>query len=386
MMVDPWGTYNMYLYTNGLCESLAEYVNLTLWTNYYFPQAKPESYRIRRVFFRRSEKMKPGMLRNVIRICEYYRAYSAILKELGKIRYDLVHIQWLLHYRSDAFLLRCIKKRCSGIIYTAHNILPHRNGKKHYSSMRIIYDRVDKIVVHGESIKHEFNELFKGLEGKICIQHHGSFEGQDLSHDRKLVNTGIIDRLKKPKKVFIFFGNIFYNKGVDRLAKIWLDYCKDDLDCLLVIAGRKDGSYQELEKIEPELSACSNIIYINHFIDNNLLNYLIEQSHLVLLPYRHASMSGVLFTAAEFKKPLLSTKAGAIEEYLTDGENSFLVENNDRSYANKLKTIIDHIGGDELSRMGNNLHYHIRQNYSWKNIGRELAENIYRKYLFNHRH
>lgn len=381
MMVDPWGTYNMYLYTSGLCSSIAGYVDLTLWTNYYFPQEKKSNYLVKRVFFERSEIMKPGYLRNIVRIVEYYIAYFALFRELRENSYDLVHFQWLLHYKTDIIFLGIIKKLGPKVIYTAHNILPHRSGKIHYNNLHRIYSKVDIIVVHGESIKREFIGLFEDCKSKINIQHHGAFAGQDLSYDRKLVDSEIIVRLNKPEKIMIFFGNIFYNKGVDRLAKIWLNLFKDAQSYLLIIAGRKDNYYKELDSIEPELIACSNIIYIDHFIENNLLNYLIDQSHLVLLPYRYASMSGVLFTAAEYGKPVLSTKTGAIEEYLIDGENSFLVENNDLAYAEKLKYIVENISEEKLAQMGANLHDFIRQNYAWEEIGRELVENVYQKII-----
>jgi glycosyltransferase involved in cell wall biosynthesis len=381
MMVDPWGTYNMYLYTSGLCSSIAKYADLNLWTNYHFPQEKKSNYPVTRVFFKRSEKMKPGYLRNLVRIVEYYIAYFALFRELRENSYDLVHFQWLLHYKTDIIFLGIIKKLGPKVIYTAHNILPHRSSKKHYDDLCAIYSKVDRILVHGDSIKEEFTKLFADFITKINIQRHGAFVGQDLSYDLELVNSEIIKILDKPKKVLIFFGNIFYNKGVDRLAKIWLNLYQEEQNFLLVIAGRKDKGYKELEDIEPELIACSNILYINHFIENNLLNFLLNRSHLVLLPYRSASMSGVLFTAAEFKKPVLSTKTGAIEEYLINDENSFLVENNDQAYAEKLKYILVNIGEEKLSQMGANLHDHIRKNYAWEKIGHELVENTYQKII-----
>jgi glycosyltransferase involved in cell wall biosynthesis len=381
MMVDPWGTYNMYLYTSGLCSSIAGDVDLTLWTNYYFPQEKKSNYPVKRVFFKRSEKMKPGYLRNIVRMVEYYIAYIALLREFKENRYDLVHFQWLLHYKTDIIFLGIIKKLGPKIIYTAHNILPHRSGKIHYDNLHKIYRKVDIILVHGESIKEEFTGLFEDCISKINIQHHGVLAVQDLSYDRKLVDNEIIVRLNKPEKIMIFFGNIFYNKGVDRLAKIWLDLYKDEQSYLLIIAGRKDSCYKELDSIEPELIACSNIIYIDHFIENNLLNFLLDQSQLVLLPYRYASMSGVVFTAAEFKKPVLATKTGAIEEYLIDDENSFLAENDDLAYAEKLKYIVENISEEKLSQMGAKLHDHVGQNYAWEKIGRELVENTYQKII-----
>ena len=378
MMVDPWGTYNMYHYTNGLCESVAKHVDLVLWTNYFFPQEDDFRYPIKRIFFKRSEKMRQGFIRDFVRICEYYGAYYALLRELKKNSYDLVHIQWLLHYKSDLFFLSLIQKLGPKIVYTAHNVLPHRNGKKYSKNLYKIYNKVDKILVHGERIKDEFTSFFNDFKDKVIIQRHGTFTDQDLGYDINLISKEIIAKLKEPEMIFIFFGNIFYNKGVDRLAKIWIDNFKDVPKYLLIIAGKKDSSYRELIEIEPDIVACNNILYIDHFVEDNLLNYLLDHSQLILLPYRYASMSGVIFTAAEFKKPVLSTRAGAIEEYLVDGENSFLVDNSNEEYAVKLKYISERISSDKLAQMGVNLHDHLRGNYSWAKIGENLVDKVYR--------
>lgn len=377
IMFDPWGTHNMNLYTNGLCESIADFADLTLWTNHHHPNKKTLPYPVKRIFFKRSENMKQGYLRNFIRLCEYYSAYLALIKELKKNKYDIIHIQWLLHYKSDLLFLARIKQHCAKIIYTAHNVLPHRNGKKHYQDLKKIYNLVDIILVHGEEIKKEFIRLFGSLNNKISIQRHGSFEDQDLSYNRALIDVDILDRVKHYKRVSIFFGNIFFNKGVDRLARIWLENYKHDHEKLLIIAGKKDVKYKELEALEAEIAACDNILYLNSFIDTNLLNYLIDQSDIVLLPYRYASMSGVIFTAAAFKKPVLTTKTGAIPEYLLDGENSFLVDNCEKQFAVKLKAIYDDVDKKSLVQMGFRLNKHIREKYSWTKIGQRLAETIY---------
>ncbi len=384
MMIDPWGTYNMYIYTHGLCESIAEYVDLTLWTNHHYPGKKKLNYPVRRVFFKRSEKMKQGFLRNVMRFYEYHSGYYTLLKELKKNRHDLVHIQWLLHYKSDILFLTIIRKYCPKIIYTAHNIFPHRDGERAYKELGRIYSVVDTVLVHGEKIRDEFTALFGDYIDKVSVQRHGSFKEQELSYDLNLIERTVLNKLEQHDRVFLFLGNIFYNKGVDRLAEIWLETFKDDQRFCLVIAGRKSKNYKVLDKLEDALAACDNVLYINHFIDDNLLNFLLDQSQLVLLPYRHASMSGVIFTAAGFKKPVLTTKTGAIQEYLLDGENSFLVYNHKNLFAEKLKYIAENVGQETLAQMGLKLHEYINYNFSWEKIGKNLVETIYQDNTIDH--
>jgi len=109
-----------------------------------------------------------------------------------------------------------------------------------------------------------------------------------------------------------------------------------------------------------------------------LLKFLVDRSQIIVLPYRHASMSGVIFTAAEFRKPVLATKTGAIQEYLHDGENCFLVENRDELFLEKLNHVVRNVQRETLTRMGLNLYEQIRKNYSWAEIGKTLVETTYK--------
>ncbi|MBU2699070.1 glycosyltransferase involved in cell wall biosynthesis [Sporomusaceae bacterium BoRhaA] len=376
MMIDPWGINNIFFYTNGLCSSIAKYEDLTLVTNCYYKAIADAKYNIMPIFFRISEKMNSNKLRKIIRGIEYIYSYKKIINELKSKHYDVVHIQWLLQYKIDIYFLKEIRKYCKKIVYTAHNVLPHINGEQYMNDLKIIYGLVDTIVLHGESIKKEFIHLFGEFENKIVIQRHGTYLNQNTQYDINEVEQSIIDKVQKYHWICIFFGGVFYSKGVDRLAKIWLEHFKNE-DKLLIIAGRKYAEYKELDALEEDINKCSNILYINRYVEDNLLNYLINKSDIILLPYRHASMSGVIFTAAEFKKMALFTDTGAIAEYIIDGENSFVVENQDEVFGKKLKYISSHLSKKVLAAGGNKFHEYIINNYSWNNIAKKLIEDAY---------
>ena len=96
---------------------------------------------------------------------------------------------------------------------------------------------------------------------------------------------------------------------------------------MLVVAGKINEEYTTLKE---QIKNCdnNNIVILDYYIDDNTLSYLIDRSSVILLPYRHASMSGVVFTAADFKKTILTTNVGSILEYLHPGEDSVVCGNN----------------------------------------------------------
>ena len=377
MMIDPWGINNLSMYTNGLCQGLAERTKLTLCTNWHYQKTTDASYEIKKLFFKRSEKMEQGLPRRFVRFWEYLIAYRRIIKELKSGKYDIVHIQWLLNYKTDLYFLKRIKKYCPKVVYTAHNVIPHRADKKHIGELGRIYSITDRIVLHGEGIRREFASLFGEYKDKVRIQLHGTYLNQKVQYDPAEIDKEILEEVKSYDKVYLVMGNVFYNKGVDRLVRIWLENFKDKEDQLLVIAGRKNRGYPELEELDKDIRDCPNLLYINRFIEEDLLNFLIDSCRIILMPYRHASMSGVVFTAAEFAKTILCTDTGALAEYLLNEENCFLVENDERAFRDKLKYISAEVTEQRLQQMGLSLRQHIHTEFSWDRISEKLVAEVY---------
>ena len=109
---------------------------------------------------------------------------------------------------------------------------------------------------------------------------------------------------------------------------------------------------------------------------DDIANYRISNCDLLLLPYRHASMSAVVFTAATFAKPIWCTRVGALEEYLND-DIAFLVENDDEKIKESLIKICNECSKEELIDMGRKLQNYIENICNWKKIAKGIVENCY---------
>jgi len=376
VLIDPWGTNNTAEYLNGLIYGLKDNVNLVVFTNFYFDLSQCNmGCDIRRVFFKKSEKMDKTYKRKILRAVEYIKGYKSIIKYLkrNKKNIDIVHINWLLMYKYDILSLKKIKKYTKKVIYTAHNVLPHINGQNYISDLEKIYRIVDKVVVHGNAVKEEFIKFFPQYESKVYIQKHGSNLKPNVNFNEEFVPDNIRNKLLEYSKRFIFFGNIFYNKGIDRVVSFWNELPED---CLLVIAGKVDSDYIEFKEIYQNYGK-GNILLIDEHVSDNTLNYLINNSELILLPYRHASMSGVVFTASDFSKPIFATKTGAIPEYLTEGRNAFLVENTDEAIFNSLYNVCMKYNSDTLHAMGQNLTCDINKMCNWQVVCDKLIQECY---------
>ena len=378
LVVNPW-VGNIAEYTRGLCEGLSNICEVTLVTNCYDTN-NTKKYKVIKSFFKKSEKQRRGAIRKVLRGFEYYQTYKKIIDLAKNNQYDIVHVQWFLMYSLD---LRFIKKlkRYTRVVLTAHNVLPHVKGEKYLKNLDSIYQEVEMIFVHGERIKKEFIHYFPRYQNKLRIQNHGELMTKDTTFDISIISGDIQDKIKGAEKIFIFFGNIFYNKGTDILLKTWIDYFSHSED-LLVIAGRTTEKFDDFEALCLKAKEIENIEIFNTYVEDNLLNYLINKSNIVVLPYRHASMSGVVFTAAQFKKPIICTEAGSITEYVRDGEDCFICEPTEEDLKRTIEKIREKYSVSTLNDMGNKLYTHIDSNYSWYEISKRLVAN-YQELLNN---
>ncbi len=358
---------------NGLISGLSENVNLTLITNKYYELVPGINYKVIKLFFKKSENMDSGLKRKVIRGLEYINAYRRIIRYLKKRHFHVIHINWLLMYSLDCYFLKALKCKCDKLVYTAHNVIPHVNGMSKVPVLRKIYVRADIIILHGKGIRDEFIELFPEFNNKIYIQKHGAELNTDISYNEKSIPDFITKKIMTYNKVFLFIGNLFYNKGVDRLIPVWEKVSKENL---LVIVGEKNKDYKELEEYRDRINKMDNILLIDQYVSDNVANYLISRSDLLLMPYRHASMSAVVFTAATFAKPIWCTKVGALVEYLNE-QISFLVENTEESLCESLLMISNCVSKDEFVIMGKKLQEHIRETCSWDLIAKRLIEDCY---------
>lgn len=374
LMIDPWGgASGQSHYIDGLCSGLSERVSVTLVTAKSFG-ITPNGYDLLKWFFPISDSIGiQGKGRKLIRGIEYFLCYLKILAFTRKESIDIVHIQWFLMPKTDNLFVSKIKRYCKRVIYTSHNAISHQ-GKEDFKSRLSLYNKIDKILFHGKAIEKEFLEYYPSCEGKTSIQLHGYYSNQSTRYDLENIPKTLTGKCESCRRLYLFYGLQFFNKGVDRLINIW-NSCPLNNESLLVIAGKIQGEYKELAAARQNPSR--NIEFVDGFAPDDVMNYLISKSAIVLMPYRHASMSGVVFCSAEFSKPVLCTNAGAFSEYVVNGVTGYVVENEDTAFADKLCQIDRMVDDSTLEELGKNNFKHIRDNCDWKTIAKKLMREDY---------
>lgn len=368
LFIDPWGINGLEEYSNNLLNNLdLEKIEITYLGNFHLSNI-PKTKFIPH-YFKFTEKFPPGLLRKFLRFIEYFCNQIHLLCIVSKKnKYHKIHLQWSLFFLLDIPIYWIIRK----INYDTEFILTLHNSVNHTIKdvgLRLSFSNLfNLVIVHGNNEKKILTK--RKIKAEVKVVPHGN-KKVDISS--KIEVPYEIKKLKLgPSKIYLFFGHLKSNKGIADLIKYWENSNLSQSE-KLIIAGKPHGSFK-LHDFYSKDSA--NIIIIDRFVNKNEMRCLFELCDLVILPYKQGSISGVLFTASAFKKPVLSTNFGSISEYIINLKTSFIV--NESEFYIKLNDIIYNYSKNELQEIGENNYYHLKDNFSWKAIS-EKYNTIYLK-------
>lgn len=249
----------------------------------------PEGYEVSELFYRRARGRRllklaehvPGMLR--------YRRHAE--------QADLVHWQWLSVEQLDAWLLPPKRPR----VLTAHNVTAHEERPGQAAARRRLLRAMDAVVVHSEHGRDQAARL--GVDpSRVHVIPHGAFDYLTRQEGEQPLPDELAS-VRAP--VVLFFGLIREYKGVDVLLRAW----RSVRDAELWIVGMPRVDMAPLRSLAP-----AGVRFVPRFVGDLELPPYFRRADLVVLPYRDADQSGVLYTALAFGKPLVLSDVGGFGE------------------------------------------------------------------------
>lgn len=263
--------------------------------------------------------------RQWLRAIEYPFDLIKLAIYIKKNNIKTVHFNWSRLPQLDVFLIKFLKKRSVRVIYTAHNFLPHDSGKKFLKNYLKIYHNVDKIITLSEFVKNEIIDNTRLSSKDITVIPHTNYKPVlDVVNKHTSIEKERINKFS-----FLFFGAIHPYKGVDLLLKAYKIVQDKHPDCTLKIYGnnflKDDQLFILIDELELDRSRLDLKLEFIPMID--CIRY-IQQSDIVILPYKKSSQSGVIPLINSVGKPIIATNVGGIPEMIRENENGFIVEAN----------------------------------------------------------
>lgn len=253
---------------------------------------------------------KIGM--NIVRIT------FALLKLQKRLKPQIVHFDDISG-RMLAFALLLKNRK---IVLNVHDPVAHSGEQNSgYVIMRkILFIKIAAFATFSNYSRLLFEKVFQPKVPVADLRlapyySYAALGNKEISEINKLPN----------EKVILFFGRLSPYKGIDELLNAFAKVVQNFPDIKLVIAGKGNYSYQ----LPEELIGSPSLITINRFIEESEIKSLFEQADVLICPYRDATQSGVLMTAAAFKTPVIVSNVGALSEYIKDGGKGYVYDLND---------------------------------------------------------
>ncbi|EPD0921581.1 glycosyltransferase [Escherichia coli] len=220
-------------------------------------------------------------------------------------KYTAINLQWSLLPYVEVIFLYIIKSK---FVMTFHNSVEHGRIKKAYLKNNILASLANKIIFVSDFTKNEFLSIYNKLNNiseKSYVLKHGVMP---INFDEANIKNNFFEA---PRKI-IFWGNVKDYKGVDFLAEnIHLIIAKG---YSLEIYGKFDRDKKYLINMFQRAGAKVT----DEYLSLNEIEKLLSSNIILVLPYKAASQSGVMYTALNYNTVMITTDCGDPYEFLKD--------------------------------------------------------------------
>lgn len=294
-------------------------------------------------FIPKSMSKKYSRTRKILKSIETLANYLYIPFYLRSKEYDVAHFQWFpfLDYCSlEVYILKLLRLVCPKlkIVFTDHNIIPHDLSEaatiKYKSRFSKVIPYIDRFIVHTESSKEELHDLFDIDRSKISVIYHGIFTSEFIPSTRKIDYNKI--RLTMFGTQSTYKGTDLFIDAIDGLPAA----LKERIE-VTIIGPTSENLYSKYGEKAKE----NGIDWINNWVTMEQLQHTINDSDVIVLPYRSISQSGVLLQALYFHKLIIASDLASFKETLKGFSDDMFFHNGD---VENLRSLISKLINGEL--------------------------------------
>lgn len=234
-----------------------------------------------------------------------------------------------------AYLKRALMSGHTPVAFLCHNVVDHDAA----AYKRLISGRV-LAGAHGYAVhsRGEVERLARLVPDPEVVVHRHPL------YDQYPEATGALPR--RAGLELLFFGFVRPYKGVDVLLEAMAAVRRQDVRLSIV------GEFWEKEDTTQARIAAlglgARVDRVPRFVGEQEAAEYFARADLVVLPYRHATGSGIVAMAYHYGTPVLATRVGGLPESVIPARTGYLV---DPGSAAALARAIDDVTHDELSAM-----------------------------------
>lgn len=272
---------------------------------------------------------------------------------------SIIHLHWLSDVLSDIHsphiarnrvdlfgdLLRQWKGRGHFLIWTMHNLLPHRTliPDAEVELRKVLVNECDAVHVMSRCSVSYGKDMFGLDERKVFYTPHPTYEGwypNFVGKSQARLELGLDD----DDFIFLFFGSIQQYKGISDLVD---SFCRLKLSTrqfsnvkLLIVGKPVDSDYAN--SIQEMSGVCPDIIVTYDVVEDRDVQYYFQASDFVVLPYVNTLNSGLAHLAITFERPVVCPRMNGLLEVFDDSTAVFYDGTTDDGLSNALASATEY--------------------------------------------
>lgn len=267
-------------------------------------------------------------------------------------------------YWGYLFCLHSAKILGYKIVWTAHNVLPHKKAFPNDIKARQALIRLsDLVIVHTITTLEDLKKIMGMAPLKFVVIPHGNYVG---AYPNTMTRAEARKKLKIESKIFVYayIGAIENYKGIDTLLR---EYKQLKNESLLIVAGACSPYDTELRKKMAAATESLNVRWYQGRVPENDFQLYFAASDVVVLPFKSVTTSGSTLLALSFGKTVIVPSIGdlanlpnAIAYKYKPNEEDGLLHRMEEAYARP----------DELQEKNKQVKNYVEK-LSWPAIARE---------------
>jgi D-inositol-3-phosphate glycosyltransferase len=246
-------------------------------------------------------------------------------RDIARRRPDRLVFAWWHPFFAPAFGAIAALARRAGVevVFVCHNVLPHESSPVDRALARLAFRGASRFVVQAQAERDRLEQLVPGASVAVCP--HPAYdvlaEGGHREHPAEARTVlGL-----SSSRALLFFGLIRPYKGLDVLIDAMALLPKRLRDVELLVAGECYGDEEIYRGQVARLGLGDRVRLELRYVANEEIPTLMCAADAVVLPYRHATQSGVAQVAFAAGRPVITTAVGGLPDVVHDGENGLLV-------------------------------------------------------------
>jgi glycosyltransferase involved in cell wall biosynthesis len=208
-------------------------------------------------------------------------------------------------------ILAGLRRGRARTVALCNNVLPHERRRGDAIAMRALLRRVGAVFVHSEEQAAAARELTPAPVSVAALAPHLPERG---ARPREHEASGVRRRL-------LFFGIVRPYKGLDVLLHA---LAAGPQDVSLTVAGEFWGGVSDTENLVSALGLTGRVTLRPGYVTAEEMGPLFATVDALVLPYRSATSSQNAWIAFEHGVPVISTRAGALGEVVTNDVDGIL--------------------------------------------------------------